>query len=96
MLGGLIALEVGLHVAIALQSPNEARTPKDERERLIELKATRVAFFVLLAGGLATMLVMHLHFRERAFLMGHCVLFTLFAAGVAKFGGQIVQYRRDA
>ena len=95
-LAALIIAEVVLHLLIAVLSPKDARTPKDERERLIELKATRVAFFVLLGGGLLTMVTMHLHVRDRAFLMGHSVLFTLFAAGVVKFGGQIVLYRRDA
>jgi hypothetical protein len=37
----LIALEIALHIAVAVQSPREARTPKDERERLIDMKASR-------------------------------------------------------
>ena len=39
-----------LHVAIAVRSPRDARAPKDEREVLIDLKATRTAFYVLFAG----------------------------------------------
>src|SRR5215831_19680392 len=35
-LAALIALEIGLHLAIAIQSPRDAKTPKDERERLID------------------------------------------------------------
>ena len=39
-IAAIVALEVALHVAIAMQSPGEARTPKDERERLIDLRAS--------------------------------------------------------
>jgi hypothetical protein len=53
-------LEVVLHVATALQSPRATRTPKDERERLIDLKATRLAFPVVLVGAFAAMGTMHL------------------------------------
>ena len=47
----LIVAEVALHVAIAIRSPQDARTPRDERERLIDLQATRIAFYVLLVGA---------------------------------------------
>jgi len=43
LFAALIVAEVALHLFIAKRSPKEARTPKDERERLIELKATRIA-----------------------------------------------------
>src|SRR5688500_6300594 len=49
---GFIVGEVVLHAIIAMQSPRDARAPKDERERLIDLKAVRVAFFVLMTGAL--------------------------------------------
>src|SRR5439155_15181426 len=99
LLAALIIAEVVLHLLIAIRSPKEARTPKDERERLIELKATRVAFFVLLVGALFSIWTMHLRLRDPrdgAWLMGHCVLFSLFVAGLVKFGSQIMLYRRDA
>jgi uncharacterized membrane protein len=40
---GFALLQAVLHAIIAVRAPHEARTPKDERERLIELKAARVA-----------------------------------------------------
>ena len=99
LLAALIIAEVVLHLLIAFRSPKDARTPKDERERLIELKATRIAFFVLLAGALLSIWTMHLRLedpRDGTWLMAHCVLFSLVAAGLVKFGSQIVLYRRDA
>src|SRR3954471_18217340 len=61
-LAAFIVAEVVLHVAIALMSPADARTPKDERERLIDLKATRVGFYVLAIGVWAAIGSMHIRF----------------------------------
>lgn len=50
----VVVLQVVLRIAAALLARADAGTPKDERERLIELKATRLAFGVLipaLLGG---------------------------------------------
>jgi hypothetical protein len=91
--------EVVLQIVIAMRSPTEARTPKDERERLIDLRATRVAFFVLLAGGLLTVFFMHVRFEDpgdRPWLMGHIMIFSILAAGIVKFGIEIALNRRDA
>lgn len=96
MLGGLIVLEIGLHVAIAIQSPRDARTPKDERERLIDLRASRVAFYVLLVGAF-TSLGLGLHFPgANRFMMGQLLMGWIIAALLARFGTQIALYRRDA
>jgi hypothetical protein len=45
-----MVLEIAVHTMVAIQSPRDARVPKDEREQLIELRATRLAFYVLLSG----------------------------------------------
>ena len=45
----LIVVQVVLHIAVAIAAPEEARAPRVEREKLIDLKATRLAY-----AGLAT------------------------------------------
>ena len=95
MLAGLIALEVGLHVAIAIQSPRDARTPKDERERLIDIKASRVAFYVLLVGAFASVGTIHLPGSNK-FMMAQNLMGAIITALLARFGTQIALYRRDA
>src|SRR5437016_12540414 len=60
LLAAFVLIEIVLHITVAMQAPNEARAPKDEREQLIELKATRVAFQVLVVGALAAMAMMHI------------------------------------
>ena len=95
-MAALVALEIGLHVAIALQSPKDARTPKDERERLIDLRASRVAFYSLLVGSLLSIAAgFHLPGANR-FLMGNLLMGALIATLLIRFGTQIVLSRRDA
>jgi hypothetical protein len=48
----VIALQLALGVVARGLAGADAASPKDERERLIELKATRIAFYVLIAGVL--------------------------------------------
>jgi hypothetical protein len=45
----VVVLQVVLTVAVAIFSPKEAKAPRDEREKLIELRSMRVAY-----AGLAT------------------------------------------
>ena len=91
----VLALEIGLHIWIRIQSPHEARTPKDERERLIEMKASRVAFYVLLIGTFFSIGTMHIPGGNR-FTMAQTMLGSILVTLLAKFGAQIVLHRRDA
>jgi hypothetical protein len=90
----LVAVEVLLHALVAARSPREALTPKDERERLIELKATRIAFFVLVGGALLA--IATTHHGAGTWVLAHCVLFAVVVAELVRFGSQIVFYRRGA
>src|SRR5215510_642120 len=58
---GFALLQVLLRVIIARQAPTDARTPKDERDQLIDLKAARIGFYALVAGVLLSMLLVHVH-----------------------------------
>ena len=93
-------LQVGLHVAARLLARADAGSPKDERERLIELKAIRVAYVLLILGVLSGVFVV-LHTR----LLGGppvgpklalVVLAAVILADVVKSAATVVQYRRDA
>jgi hypothetical protein len=91
----LIVLEIGLHVAFAMQSPREARTPKDERERLIDMKASRVAFYVLLGGAFLSIGTLHVPAANR-FTMAQCLMGSILTSLLTRFATQIVLHRRDA
>jgi len=87
-----VALEVVLHIVIAMQSPRDARAPKDERERLIDLMATRTAFYVLVAGVLIS--IFTLHMPVTVWMLSQFVLFSVVVAELVKFGSQIMFFRR--
>jgi hypothetical protein len=89
---GLVVLEVILHIVIAARRPSEATSPKDERERLIDMKATQIAFPVLLVGALSANLPMHL--GGGRWEMSQLILFAVAMAELVKFGAQIVYHRR--
>ncbi len=87
-----VLIEIVLHIALAMQAPSEARAPRDEREQLIEMRATRVAFQVLVIGALACVGLMHL--TRSAWAIGQHVLLAVVVAQLVRFGGQIVYFRR--
>ena len=85
--------EIILHALIVMQSPRDARVPKDERERLIDLKAMRVAFFVLMSGALSVIVLVH--FPVDRFAIIQALLFAVVVAELAMLGARLVYYRRD-
>jgi hypothetical protein len=94
LLAALILTEVVLHLVIALHDPKEARTPRDEREKLIDLKAARVGFYVLMAGAWLSIGTLHLNFDRLR--IADSVLGAIILAELVKFATQIALYRRDA
>jgi hypothetical protein len=92
LIGLFVVLEIVLHLAIAVQSPGDARAPRDERENLVDLKATRMAFYVLFAGVVTS--ILSLHYPISVWVLSQFVLFSVVAAELVKFGSQIVFFRR--
>ena len=91
LIAAFVVLEVVLHIALTLQAPNEAWTPRDERERLTDMRATRVAFQVLVVGALAGV---GIHLTSSVWVVSQVVLFAVVVAELVRFGGQIVYFRR--
>lgn len=87
----LVAIEIVAHVYVAIRSPREARTPKDERERLIELKATRLAAYFYAP---ATFFVISLiHVGANQFALAYALLLAFAIAELIKYAARIVYYR---
>ena len=90
----LVVLQVVLTIAAAIWSPKEAQAPRDEREKLIELRSMRVAY-----AGLATGIALACFFGafEPPILFNtNALLLILVTAEILRSGCQIVQYRRGA
>lgn len=90
----LIVVQVALTIAVAIGSPRDARTPRDERDKLIELRATRMAY-----AGLATGIAMACFFGAfdpPVVFNTNALLFILVTTELLRSGCQIIQYRRAA
>jgi hypothetical protein len=96
LLAALIFASGALQLLIAQRSP-EGRTPRDEREQLIALKATRPAFFVLLVCAFLSIATVHLPIpiwrRMKLLMLG--VMLSITLAGIVNFALQVALYRRD-
>jgi hypothetical protein len=90
----LVFVQVVLTVAVAIFSPKDAKAPRDERDKLIELRAMRIAY-----AGLATGIAFACFFGafDPPILFGtNALLFILVTAEIMRSACQIVQYRRGA
>ena len=92
VIGGFLLLQIVLHLIIVAQSPKDARTPKDERERLIELRAARIGFYALVIGELSSMALFHAHGHPGILMW--TILLAILIAWLIKLGSEIVLYRR--
>ena len=88
----LVVIEVVAHIVVALGAPQDAPAPKDERERLIDLKAIRLAHYVYVAGSLLAVSTIHL--GANAIAMGYGVLLAFVIGEVVKNALRIVCHRR--
>jgi hypothetical protein len=75
-------------------TPKEANASRDERDKLIELKATRIAYFGLAAG--VALACLFGAFSPAIILNTNALLFIFVTAEVLRSGCQIIQYRRSA
>ena len=90
----LVIVQVMLNVAVAIYAPSEAKAPPDERDKLIELRAMRVAY-----AGLATGIAFACFFgafNPPIVFNTNALLFILVTAEIMRCACQIVQYRRGA
>lgn len=85
----VIIVEVIFHIIISLKSRPQAL---DERDRLIELKATRNAYFVLVLGIFVP--IAGIAAQVRPFIVAHVIMFIFVLSEIAKFLTQLFYYKR--
>ena len=89
----VIILGIG-RLYLRLASPQEARTPPDERDRAIERRSINAAYFVLLAGTIGAGVI--LPFTSKGWSIVNAALFAIAAAEVVHYAVVVVSYRRQA
>ena len=90
----LVIVQIVLTIAVAIFTPREAKAPRDERDKLIELRAMRVAY-----AGLATSVALACFFGAfdpPIVFNTNSLLFILVTAEILRSACQIIQYRRGA
>ena len=87
-----IAIEVVAHLVLYLRNPKDARTPQDEREQLIALKATRLAAYVYVVGSFLAVLTVH--HGANGIAVGFFVLFAFVIAEIVNYATRIIYFRR--
>jgi hypothetical protein len=87
-----VVLEIVLHMVLSVQSPRAARTPRDEREQLIELHATRIAFRVLVVAALLAIGSAHLGVGMGDLMQA--MMRSVILALLVKFASEVVLFRR--
>jgi hypothetical protein len=88
----MLILGIG-HVCLGVISPQEARTPPDERDRAIMSRSVSSAYYVLIAGMIMVGCVMP--FNSRGWTIVNAALFMIVAAEVVHYGMIVVSYRRQ-
>lgn len=95
ILAGVI-LQIVLHGLVAargaLSGTTEPAVPADERERLIELKATRAAFYVMVTCTFLAIGTIHL--GARSGVLANAVFAAIVVGELVRSGGIALGYRR--
>jgi hypothetical protein len=91
----LIVLQVALHAIAALLNPADARTPRDEREKLIQARSHTVGYYVMMLGMVVVVVVTHVP-GANFMTTVHLGVMTMVIAAIAVAVAQIVMFRRGA
>jgi hypothetical protein len=93
MIATYVTIELVAYVVFRMRSPRDARTPKDEREQLIELKCRTIAWYVFVIlsfGGI----FMTLHMGANEIGIAFIVLLSYVIAEIVNQAFRIRYYRR--
>lgn len=90
----LIIISVSLTIGAAMLNRREANAPADERERMIDLKAERIASYTLSTG--VVLLIGALLMGWNSILVANLLLASMVISELVKALAQIIAYRRGA
>jgi hypothetical protein len=93
-IAAFVVIEAAAFLVLRLRYPEDARTPIDEREQLINLKATRVASGCYVVGSFLAVLTSH--GGASAVMVAYLVVLAFVIAEIVKHGVRIMYYRRGA
>lgn len=88
-----VAIQIVVAVVMRIRSPQDAKTPKDEREELIELKSRAIAWYVFVSLSLGGIFVT-IHVGANEIGLGFVVLLSFVVAEIVNQAMRIYYHRR--
>lgn len=93
-IGLVIVLQIVLHIVAAILNPEDAHSPKDERERAIQHRANTYGYYVLTLGVFGLFPLGHMYADVSGLLQW--AFFSVVAATLATTLTQIILFRRNS
>jgi hypothetical protein len=93
MLTVFVVVEIIARIVFMIRFPRDARTPKDEREHLIDLKSIAIAWYVYAILTIVGIFVV-IHLGANAVGVWLVVLLSFVIAQIVNFASRIYYYRR--
>lgn len=90
----LVVATVVLESIVAAKSPKEAQARRDERERLIHVKAANVGYGVVMVGAVGV--IWAIAMGKSSFYTANGLFLTMVLAETARHAAQIFFFRRGA
>ncbi len=91
--GAFVVIEIVAHVIVAIRAPRDAQAPRDERERMIALKATSIAAYVYAIVSLGSVFTV-IHLGATPIGVAFCVFISFILAEIVNYAARVVYYRR--
>lgn len=91
--GAFVVLQIGLNLVALWTTPKDGRSPKDERERMIQARSHTIGYYVLVVLVLLLGVPLHLGHVAAPRLMFFALLDVVLAGLVVSLA-QIVMFRR--
>ncbi len=91
--GAFVVLQIGLNLVALWTTPKDGRTPRDERERMIQARSHTIGYYLLVVLVLMLGIPLHLGHVAAPQLMFYAAL-DLVVAGFVVSIAQIVMFRR--
>jgi hypothetical protein len=88
----LIIIQIVFQSIIAIINRKEAQKGEDERDNLIELKATRISYFIIVLGVWVTALSFLI--LSSTIIMANTIMFFFILAEIVGYIIQLIYYRR--
>jgi hypothetical protein len=90
-----VVIEIVAHVIVAIRAPRDAQAPRDERERLIALKATSIAAYTYAVLSLGSVFVI-IHLGANEIGIAYWLFLSFIIAEIVNYAARVVYYRRGS